>query len=98
MGVWRGGGGCGWSCSLSKRRVWDSKTSDRAGESQELASYANELVGVLRASTERDGIAQVSTGAYAKWRRPCSDEVETSVQASWAGNECSHGLGTVETV
>jgi hypothetical protein len=38
-----------------------------AGESEiqgveRLLSYADELVGVLRASTNRDGIAQVSAG------------------------------------
>jgi hypothetical protein len=30
---------------------------------ERLLSYADELVGVLRASTDHDGIAQVSTGA-----------------------------------
>jgi hypothetical protein len=54
-----------------------------AGESQSqgverILSYADELMGVLRASTDRDGIAEVSGGhTCAKWRRPCGDVVET---------------------
>jgi hypothetical protein len=31
---------------------------------ERLLSYADELVGVLRASTDRDGIAQVSARAW----------------------------------
>jgi hypothetical protein len=52
-----------------------------AGESQSqgverLLSYADERMGVLRTSIDRDGIAQVSCGRAA-WRRPCGNVVET---------------------